>query len=214
MPVNTLALETLDKFANISKELAKLPALVLPQYRNSVKDLYEICQKLLIANENLSRWLFQFLYFDFRHPEAQKRFQELLEQYQIMKSGLEFQKLKISCGDINRIYYKNISSKIGNWFTSQAKIEEVEGIFQALGYADGELVALTYDHVVARIDDFIMHVEGLVKAGAMDDAERIRLKFKAELRDVAERLQKFGGELVDLVILFAEFAHEPVTLGS
>jgi hypothetical protein len=214
MPAIALTFETLDKFVSIAKELAKLPALVLPQYQTSAQDLYEICQKLLAANESLSRWLYRFLYFDFRHAEARTKFLELVQEYNTMRNGPEFQKLKFSCGDIRSVYARNISLRIGNWFTSQAKREEVAGIFQTLTNVDKDLVAFTYDHVVAKINDFVRQAEVHVDAGAMNDAEETRLKFKVELRDVTEGLEKFSGELADLVVLFAGIAHQPVTIGA
>ena len=131
-----------------------------------------------------------------------------------MKSGPEFQQLKFSCSDIGQIYYRNIASKLGNWLTSQQKLEEVEGIFAALTDADRDMVAFTYDHVVARLDDFVRRAEQDVERGAMNDAEEARLQFKAESREVTERLEKFSGELSDLVILFAGIARVPVTLAT
>src|SRR6266498_2790658 len=93
------ALDVFDHFINIAKELAKLPQLVLPQYRAAAQDLYEISQKLLTANENLARWLYKFLYFDFRQPQEQARTQffDLVRDYKTMKLGPEFRQLKISC---------------------------------------------------------------------------------------------------------------------
>lgn len=207
------ALDSIDKFVGIAKELARLPALVLPQYQSSARDLYEICQRLLAANENLSRWLYRFLYFDFRHPEARTRFLEMAQEYRTMKLGPDFQQLKFSCGDIGSIYYRNISSRIGNWFTGQAKREEVEGIFQALTDADNDMVAFTYDQVVARIDALSEQAEDFVDTLDMNAAEEVRLRFKAELREITERLEKFSGELADLTVSFAKIAHVPVTLG-
>lgn len=202
----------LDKFISVASELAKLPALVLPQYQSAAQDLYEICQKLLTANENLSRWLYRFLYFDFRHSDARSNLLTAVQEYKAMKSGPEFQQLKFSCGDIGQIYYRNIASKLGNWFVGQQKLEEVEGIFAALTDADRDMVAFVYDHVVARLDDFVRQAEQNVERGAMNDAEEARLQFKAESREVTERLEKFSGELSDLVILFAGIARVSVTL--
>lgn len=214
MPAITPALGILDKFISVASELAKLPALVLPQYQSAAQDLYEICQKLLTANENLSRWLYRFLYFDFRQSDARSKLLTAVQEYKAMKSGPEFQQLKFSCSDIGQIYYRNIASKLGNWFTSQQKLEEVEGIFAALTDADRDMVAFIYDHVVARLDDFVRRAEQDVERNAMNDAEEARLQFKAESREVTERLEKFSGELSDLVILFAGIARVPVSLAT
>ncbi|SDM39918.1 hypothetical protein SAMN05421823_11320 [Catalinimonas alkaloidigena] len=208
------ALESLDKFVGVAKELARLPALLLPQYREAAQDLYEICQRLLAANENLSRWLYRFLYFDFRHPDARTRFLTLVQEYRTMKHGPDFQKLKFSCGDIGAIYYRNISAKLGNWFTRKTRREEVEGIFQMLTNADNDMVAFTYDQVIACLDKLLGEAEAHMDTGREEEAEAVRLKGKAELRAVTERLEKFSGELADLVVSFAAIAQVPVTLGG
>ncbi len=46
----------------------------------------------------------------------------------------------------------------------------------------------------------------------MDSAEQARLKFIADTKKITERLEKFSGDLADIVILFAGKAHVPVTL--
>ncbi len=81
MPSINLALEIFDKFISIAKEIAKLPAVVLPQYRDAARDMYQICQRLLTANENLSRWLHRFIYFDFRQQNASTEFMKTLQEY-------------------------------------------------------------------------------------------------------------------------------------
>jgi hypothetical protein len=53
MPGFVIGLDTIDKFVKLGNELAKLPAFLIPQYRAAAVSLYEICQKLLIANETL-----------------------------------------------------------------------------------------------------------------------------------------------------------------
>jgi hypothetical protein len=213
MPAITPTLEVLDKFISIAKELTKLPALVLPQYQPAAHDLYEICQKLLTANENLSRWLYKFLYFDFRQQDARTKFLDLVRDYKTMKQGPEFRQLKFSCGDISAVYYRNIDSKIGSWFSNQGKLEEAQGIFTKLTDADNDMVAFTYDHVVGKLDNGVDSIEKHVEAGVLNDAEDVRLQIKADMREVTEHLEKFSGELSDLVIRFANIARVPVTLG-
>ena len=212
MPAIKPALETFDKFIEIAKELAKLPQLVLPQYQDAARDLYEIAQKLLTANENLSRWLYKFLYFDFRQSDARGKFLELLRDYKTMKQGPEFRQLKFSCGDIAAIYYRNIASKLGAWLSDQRKLEEAQGMFAALSDADRDLVSFTYDQVVKALDGAIADMERDVEASALDDAERRRLEAKAEMTDVTERLEAFAGALSELVLEFASVARAPVTL--
>ncbi len=213
MPSIKSSLEIFDKFVSIAKEIAKLPALVLPQYQAAAQDMYQICQKLLSANENLSRWLHRFIYFDFRRQNARTEFMKALQEYKTMKNGPEFQQLKFSCSDIGNVYYQNISSKIADWFSNKQKKEEVEGIFAALTDADSEMVSFTYDEVISKLDNFLTKEEQNVDLNAFNDAEEDRLKFKGDSKDITKSMEKFSGELSDLVIKFAQLARVPVTIG-
>jgi hypothetical protein len=212
MPAILATLEVFEKFISIGKEIAKLPQLVLPQYQAAALDLYDISQRLLTANENLSRWLYRFLYFDFRQPDSRSRFLELVRDYKTMKQGSEFRQLKFSCSDISAIYHRSIASKLGNWFTDQTRREEVRVTFEMLSDADGSLAAFTYDHVVRDLDRAVDAMETQVENGAMDDAESVRLQTKTEMREITGRLESFAGALSDLVISFAAIARAPVTL--
>ena len=212
MPGIGMSLDIFDKFIGIAKEIAKLPALVLPQYKDAAQDMYQICQKLLTANENLSRWLHRFIYFDFRQQNSRTEFLRSMQEYKTMKNGPEYQQLKFSCSDISGIYYQHISSKIGDWFTNKQKREEVEGIFASLTDADRAMVSFTYDEVINRLDNFLTKVEQHVDSGVLNDAEVERLKFKVDSKDITETLGRFSGELSDLVINFAQIAQVPVTI--
>lgn len=212
MPGMLSALDIFDKFIGIAKELAKLPQLVLPQYHAAALDLYEISQRLLASNENLSRWLYRFLYFDFGQQDARARFLDLVRDYRVMKQGPEFRQLKFSCGDIGSIYYRNVASKLGAWLADPIRREQAEGIFTALSDADSDLVAFTYDHVIKELDRVIEQMEKCVELGDVDGAEAIRLRAKSEMHDLTTHLESFAGALADLVISFANAARAPVTL--
>ena len=144
--------------------------------------------------------------------DTSTEFFNLLQDYNSMKTGPEYRQLKFSCADIRNIYYQNISSKIGNWFTNKKKKDEVEGIFEELTNADGSMVTFTYDEVITKLDGFIAFSELQVNANNFDNAEEERLKFKASSKEITNVLEKFSGELSDLVIMFAQIARVPVTL--
>lgn len=55
MPELTNGMDSINQFVSIAKVIAKLPALILPQYKQAAEDLYEICKKILKANEALAR---------------------------------------------------------------------------------------------------------------------------------------------------------------
>jgi F0F1-type ATP synthase membrane subunit b/b' len=76
------------------------------------------------------------------------------------------------------------------------------------------MVVFTYEHVMGELDKFVDKAEQNVDSGNMDSAEQDRLKFKVKFKKVTDRLEKFSGELADLVIQFAGMAKIPVTLNS
>ena len=208
------ALDALDKFVKLGKELAGLTALVLPQYKDAAVDLYRVCQKLLSANENIARWLYEFQYFDFRKASAQSDFLDLCKRYRLMKIGPERRDLKFRCGDIAAIYHRDIESKIGNWFTDQQKLNQARSIFSELSSADGHMIEFIDEQVLASIDAFENEARPCAEVNKMDDAERARLQFKTSTADITQCLEQFSAGLSELVMTFAQIARVPVTLSS
>jgi hypothetical protein len=143
-----------------------------------------------------------------------QNFSELLIDYNSMKLGPELSKLKFSCADIGNIYYRNVSSKLGKWIADQAKLEQAQGGVTALTDADRNLVEFTYNSVIKDLDAAVADMERFVDVGDLAGAEARRLEAKAEMKETADRLQKFGGDLADLVLSFASLARVPVTLGT
>ncbi len=154
------------------------------------------------------------MYFDFQAANARGEFLKTIQEYKAMKVGPEFQQLKFSCHDIGSIYYKNIQSKLGNWFADQRKLEEAEGIFASLTDADSSMVVFVTDEFVARLDQFISRVEQSVDGGDMNSAERQRLEFKSEASQIVQILEHLNSSLSELVMSFAGIARIPITLGA
>jgi hypothetical protein len=214
MPDLLIGLDAVDKFVKLGNELAKLPAFLFPQYQTAAIDLYQICQKLLIANENLARWLYSFQYFDFTKPSSVSDFLNLCQKYTTMKTGPERRELKFRCADINLIYRKDIASKIGAWFTNQQRANEAATVFEDLTGGDQAMVDFIEREVIGRLDAFEAEAEPLVRVNNINGAEAARLRFKASTGDLGRRLEQFSGELSDLVIKFADIGKIPVTLAK
>jgi hypothetical protein len=207
------ALDGFDRMVTVGREIAKVPILAMPQYRAAVEDLYEIAQKLLLANENMARWLNRFLQFDFRAPDARGRFLELAQEYQTTKTGAGFRSLKFSCGDIGIIYARNIATKIPEMFPQdQQAAEKARRAFTYIIHADDDMVAFIYDTVVPDIDRFVADAEHHVDRSELNFAEERRLKFKVAAAPISERLERLGSGLSDLVLECARLAERPVTL--
>lgn len=212
MPSVKDGLDLIEQFISLGKEIAKLPALVLPQYQPAAADLFEICKKILTANENTARWLHRFRYFDFKHPDARSNFLAAVQEYRSLRSGPEFQQLKFSCGDISQIYYRNISSKLGGWFSDPYKLEEAEGTFSKLTDADLEMVDFLQEHIFRKLDEYLDRIEQAIDFGNMEETEKLRLELKTDTSEVVQCLEKFSDDLSDLVLDFGKIARVPLTL--
>ena len=204
-------LDIFDRFVKVATDLAKVPALVMPQYRSAAQDLYRITRLLMTANENLARWLNRFLYFDFRGADARGRFLALLVEYRTMKAGPEFRTLKFSCGDIGRIYHRDIASKLGSWLSDPQKLSQARTAFEALADADGDMVQYTYHVVITELDKQVLVMEAAVEAGDLDAAEKARLETKSDFRELSAKLDAFSGAMAELVLSFADVAKAPLT---
>ena len=108
-PELSTGLQTIDQFIKIAHDVVKLPSLVMADFKGCASDFVEICKKLLEGNENVVRWFNKFLYFDFTKPNAIKKFTKLKAQYEELKTGYGYQKLKFDCGEIQHIYYRRIN---------------------------------------------------------------------------------------------------------
>jgi hypothetical protein len=207
------ALDGIDRMVTVGREIAKVPALAMPQYRAAVEDLYQIAQKLLLANENMARWLNRFLQFDFRAPDARGRFLELVGEYRTTRTGPGFESMKWSCHDIGIIYRRNIETKIPEMFPKDHQAaEEAQRAFNYIINADDDMVAFIYETVVGEIDRFVSDAEHHVDRSDLNFAEERRLQFKVAAAPISERLERLGGGLSDLVLQCARLAERPVTL--
>jgi hypothetical protein len=206
------ALDSIDRFIAVAT-VANFPLLQMPEYQGAASDLYEISQKLLVANENMSRWLNRFLLFDFRDPNARSHFLDLVTQYRTAKAGPEFRNMKFSCGDIYTIFHRRMATALTAMYPDEGEVaDEIRHVFTDLSNADRDMVAFIYDTVVGGIDRFVRDAEADVDRADLNGAETRRLQFKVESAALSERLEHFASGLSDLVLQYAQLAQRPVTL--
>lgn len=206
-------LDSMSRFIRIANELANNPTLLSQQDLNTAAAaLYEICRMVLTANENLTRWLRRFLDFDFNQGGAGTEFEELVKKYDNVKNGPELHELRFRCGEIGIIYRNEIQPRLGGWFVSRRKREEVERIFKELSDADRGMILLISDDVIEPLNEFVREVEKHIGTRDMNAAEASRLKYKAEFGELSKQLESINGELARLVVHFANIARIPVTL--
>jgi hypothetical protein len=208
------ALDSVDHFVQAAADIARLPLFQEQRNRPAAADMCEIAQKLLIANEDLYRWLNLFLHFDFRDEQARHEFLKLVATYRTAKAGHKFRQLKFSCGDVWLIYPRNIEGTIDSVYAEdETTRRKAAAAFVELGSADGMMVAFIYDTVVAGIDAFVAEAEAHISQSNLNGAEMARLTFKVSSAELSQRLERFGGELADLVLVFSRLSGRPVTLG-
>ena len=204
-------LQTIDQFIKISKEIAKLPSLVMADYKGCASDLRKICEKILDGNENVVRWFNKFLYFDFTASDAVQQFKELKGEYEALKAGSRYQELKFDCAEIESIYDRRISSKLEKLFQQekhQKKLAEAKKVFDELTKADAELVTFIFVEVFGKLSDFANQADIYIDNDKQDlrKAEELRLDFKVKTKELVTRLQDFSNELAELVLEFSKKA--------
>ncbi len=203
--------KVLNEFISLGKELTKLP--ILPKYKDSAKDLYSICKRILESNEHAAKWVNRFLYFDFNAPTAPSDFLAAAGEYETMKNGPERRQLKFNCGDIQGIYQLRLANKIGQWFVGdQSKFKNAERIFNDLSRSDAEMVQFVEEHLLTSLDDVVAKMETAVENKDMNEAESVRIMCKKRMKDLTSLIQSFNNEFTDLVIEFARIAKTPITL--
>jgi hypothetical protein len=209
------ALDSVDRFIAVGRELAGQQSLSKPQYSGAVEQLIEVIQILLSANENMARWLNRFTQFDFRAPKSRQKFLRLVARYRKAKSGPDLRRMKWPCHEIRTIYENDIQPSMSEMFVQTEAIpEELDAAFQGLGNADDDMVAFIYETVVGGIDGFLATAEPAVDHGDLDAAEHARLEFKAQARQLSERLERLGGGLTELLLGYARLAGISVRLPS
>lgn len=207
------ALDTVDRFIAVGRGLAEQEILATSKYANALEHVIEVIQMLLVANENMVRWLNKFTQFDFRAKASRKRFLGHVAKFKTAKSGPELRQMKWPCGDIRHIYDTEIRPDMADMFVQvEATPEELDAAFAGLSDADEDMVAFIYDAVVGGIEDFLKLAEPAVDAGDFDAAEQARLEFKVHAQQLSERLERLGGGLADLLLDYSRLAGRRVRL--
>lgn len=63
-----------------------------------------------------------------------------------------------------------------------------------------------------KLDDYLGRMETAIDTRGPEDAERLRLEFKAETSAIVQQLEQFSDDLSELVLDFAGLARVPLTL--
>ena len=77
------ALQIYDRFITVGN---KLVSVLTPQYKLAAKALFKITDLLLLANQNLLRWIHEFELFDF-DTEKEKTFKEFAQSLKNLRVG-------------------------------------------------------------------------------------------------------------------------------
>ena len=209
-----LGLDTIDRFVTVANEIAAMPVLRSPGFTQTAGALYDISRKLLIANENLARWLNRFLYFDFQDDGAGRRFRKTVRKYRNAKAAGKLREMKFRCGDIRIIYDKDIGHRLPEMYPDEQAQESTAIAFSELYSADIDMVNLIYNDVVAGIERFCAEAGDFVDHSKFNEAEALRLEYKVSSADLSQHVERLADRLSDLVLKFAQVTGRPVSLRS
>jgi hypothetical protein len=204
------ALDGIDRFIAVAEDIATMSLFGKRKSEPVARAIYNIARKLLETNENMSRWLNRFLYFDFGTPDARSRFLELVQHYRTARAGPEFQEMKYSCSDIYLIYRRHIAGQIPN-LVPEDKVEETKFAFLSLGVSDQDMVEVIANSLIGGIDGFVQGSESDVDRSDLNSAERRRLEFKAASAGFTARIEGFATQLSGIVLTYARLANISLT---
>jgi hypothetical protein len=196
--------------------LKQIAGLVMRDYRAAAQGLRRICEALLEANGNLSRWINEFRDFDVRWRDSKEKFADLASRYEQLKTGKGYQELKFRCGDIGYVYNVEVRGKLQDRFGDRFrtlfpgdKFAQAEGIFTALTDADGVMVEFIHKAVFSALDEVCAPMRKALDRGDLKAAQAAQAAFIQRSEDFAKRLQEYGDGLSGLVREFSELSSRP-----
>jgi hypothetical protein len=196
--------------------LKPIAALVMRDYRAAAQGFRRICEALLEANGNLSRWINEFRDFDVHRRDSKEKFADLASRYEQLKTGKGYQELKFRCGDIGYVYHVEVRGKLQDRFGDRFstlfpgdKFAQAEGIFTALTDADGVMVEFIHKTVFSALDEVCIPMRKALDRGDLKAAQAAQAAFVQRSEDFAKRLQEYGDGLSGLVREFSELASRP-----
>lgn len=208
------ALDSVEDFIAVGREMAITPMLATGHYQDVASDLLDIGHKLLVANENMARWLNNFLRFDFRSIDSRSRFFDLVARYKAAKAGGDMNEMKFRCGEIEIIYDRALKFRLEELFPDdEAAVERSRSVLRDLTNADKDMVNFIYDSVVSSIDGFVTDAEQYVDQSDLNGAEARRLEFKVASANLSERLERLAGGLAEVMLEYSRLAQRPIPLG-
>lgn len=203
----TTALDPIGRFITAAKKAAGVTALDEGRFANASAAMSQVAGRLLDANSHMAGWLIRFTNLRFGSAQSTKNYSDLVDDWIKAKAGAELHKLKFRCRELFAIYKKRINPDLASIFPDDAAIrDEVDQAFESLRGTDDDMVDFIYHELVDTIDTYVEDVKGHIARSRPNDAERCRLAFDRDTAQFLERLVRFGGELSDLVLLYADKA--------
>lgn len=203
----TTALDPIDRFITAAKTAAGVTALDEGRFADASAAMSQVAARLLDANSHMARWLTRFTNRRFGSPQSTDDFFDLVEVWNETKVGPELRKMKARCRELFAIYKKRIEPNLTAIFPDDAAIhDQVHEAFVSVDGLDGLMVDFIYDELVTTIDTYVQEVKGHIARSRPNAAERCRLAFDRDTAPFFGRLVRLGGELSDLVLLYADKA--------
>ena len=203
----TAALDPIDRFITAAKTAAGVTAADEGRFADASAAMSQVAARLLDANSQMAGWLTRFTNLRFGSVRYTEDFFDLVKAWSDAKTGSELHRLKFRCHELFAIYDRRVKPHLATIFPGDPAIrDQVDRAFVSLGDADGLMVDFIYDELVVAIDTYVDEVKGHIARSRPNAAERCRLAFDRDTAQFLGRLVRFGGELSDLVLLYADKA--------
>ncbi len=180
------ALQIYDRFISVGN---KLVSVLTPQYKPAAKALFKITDLLLLANQNLLKWIHEFELFDF-DTEKEKTFKELAAKFSEFRNGPEYDLIITHCTQIGAIYKENLEGIIRHFMTKDKnKFGDAGKIFLDLIHSDDAAVKFV-EKIMKNLESSIEDIKKNYKNG-----QNIQKKFLDDMRNDIQELEKQIDEL-------------------
>jgi hypothetical protein len=201
-PIIGAALDYYDKFIAIGKYLKDN---LTPQYKSAAKGLFKITDNILTANQNLLRWIYNFILLDLENSKNNE-FQKFSSELSLFRIGPEYDRIRVHCHEIEAIYSEYLR---GRPFTrDQEKLKEATTIIEGLSYLDFELIQF----VEKIMTDLTQTVDSIARENDPQKIEAIQRIFANDASNYIKKIEKQVDDLRGLQRSFLSLSGAAISI--
>lgn len=209
--------QIIESFVEIATDLSKNPSSNGAILRTCATELCKVCKELLLSVENLKRWFNRFSYFIFDTESIkyiQEDFFKLVSEYKTLKES-DIRELSISIKTIENLDYKLNEELRRENYLERDELRSLELVVKPITsfparngnvFPGADLVSHVTLNVIAALDRYIEDLEPIVEIKDYGRAERQRLYFKKETKNLYKEIERLEENFTELVERFARYS--------